>query len=166
MKIPNYISRDVAIHAAADPAKALQTPRPGSPFQVRDSHLKAIRELANIFNVETKIRNRDALPTPQDPLIKRSTKLTSVEYYTAQHQRVDSEKESKNREQKIPISVQTTPPSASTRGKYTKTLKKLVKQRRWGHYTGNKYDLPQKHTGTITERKEQEWSQWQNMLQY
>ena len=27
--------------------------------------------------------------------------------------------------------------------KYTKTLKELVKQRRCGHYTGNKYDLTQ-----------------------
>ena len=28
MKMPNYITRDMAIHAAADMAKALQTPRP------------------------------------------------------------------------------------------------------------------------------------------
>ena len=34
MKIPNYSTRDMAIHDAADLAKALQTPRPESPFQV------------------------------------------------------------------------------------------------------------------------------------
>ena len=28
MKMPNYSTRDMAIHAAADPAKALKTPRP------------------------------------------------------------------------------------------------------------------------------------------
>ena len=39
MKIPNYSSRDMAIHSAADLAKALQTPRPESHFQVGDSQL-------------------------------------------------------------------------------------------------------------------------------
>ena len=37
MKITNYISRDMAIHAAADVPKALQTPRTESHFQVEDS---------------------------------------------------------------------------------------------------------------------------------
>ena len=32
MKIPNYSTRDMAIHAATDLAKSLQTPRPESPF--------------------------------------------------------------------------------------------------------------------------------------
>ena len=54
----------MAIHADADLAKALQTPRPESPFQVGDAQLKAIRELADIFDAETKIPNRDAFSTP------------------------------------------------------------------------------------------------------
>ena len=62
--MPNYSTRDMAIHAAADLSKALQTPRPESPFQVGDSQLKAIRELSQIFDAETKIPNRDAFPTP------------------------------------------------------------------------------------------------------
>ena len=43
MKMPNYSTRDIAIHDAADLAKALQTPRPESPFQVGNAQLKAIR---------------------------------------------------------------------------------------------------------------------------
>ena len=62
--MPNYNSRDMDIHAAADIAKAFQTPSPESHFQVGDSKLKAIRELANIFDTETMIPNRDTLPTP------------------------------------------------------------------------------------------------------
>ena len=65
MKIPNYSTRDMSIHAAADLAKALQTPRPESHFQVRDDQHKAIRELSQIFDAETKIPNRDALPPPR-----------------------------------------------------------------------------------------------------
>ena len=64
MKITNYSSRYMAIHASRYLAKALQTPRPESPFQVVDSQLKSIRKLANIFDAEIKIPNRDALPTP------------------------------------------------------------------------------------------------------
>ena len=64
MKIPNYNSRDMATHAAPDLEKALQTPRPESPFQLGDTQIKEIRELANIFDAETKIPNRDAIPTP------------------------------------------------------------------------------------------------------
>ena len=73
MKIPSYSSRDMAINDASDIAKALQTPRPESPFQVGDSQIKAMRELANIFDVETKIPNRDALITPLESLLKKST---------------------------------------------------------------------------------------------
>ena len=43
MKMTNYSSRDMAIHAAEDLEKDLQTPRPESPFQVGDNQLKAIR---------------------------------------------------------------------------------------------------------------------------
>ena len=52
------------IHAAADLAKALQTPRPESHFQVGDAQLKAIRGLSHIFDADTKIPHRDAFPTP------------------------------------------------------------------------------------------------------
>ena len=55
----------MAIHAASDLAKLLQTPRPESPFQVGYAQLKAIRELSQIFDAETKIPNRDTLPPPQ-----------------------------------------------------------------------------------------------------
>ena len=65
MKMPNYSTRDMVIHAAADLEKALQTPSPESPFQVGDAQLKAIRELSQIFDAETKIPNRDALPPPR-----------------------------------------------------------------------------------------------------
>ena len=54
----------MAIRAAADIAKALQTPRPESNFQVGDAQLKSIRGLANIFDAQAKIPNRDALTTP------------------------------------------------------------------------------------------------------
>ena len=64
MKMPNYSTRDMAIHAAADLAKALQTPRPESHFQVGDAQLKAIRELSHIFDAENKIPNRGAFPPP------------------------------------------------------------------------------------------------------
>ena len=55
---------------------------------------------------------------------------------------MDPDEESTNREQKLPSSIQTTPSSEATRKKYTKKLTELVKQRRRGHYTGNKYGLP------------------------
>ena len=54
----------MAIHDAVDIEKSLQTPRPESPFQVGYPQFKAKRELANIFDAETKIPNRDALNTP------------------------------------------------------------------------------------------------------
>ena len=43
MKIPNYISGDMAIHSATDIAKALQTLRPESPLQMGDDQIKAIK---------------------------------------------------------------------------------------------------------------------------
>ena len=120
MRIPNYCSIDMAIHAAAYLEKALQTHRPESPFQVRDAQLKAIRELAKLFNSDTKIPNMDALPTPPDLLMKKSTKLPRVEDHIAPSPRVDPDRESKNREQKLPSPIQTTPPSEATRKKYIK----------------------------------------------
>ena len=67
MKIPNYSTREMSIHAAADLAKVLQKPNPESPFQVGDTQLKAIRGLSHIFDAETKIPNRDALNPPPPP---------------------------------------------------------------------------------------------------
>ena len=81
-----------------------------------NSQLKAIRELANIFDAETKIPNRDTLPTPPSQLTKKSSKLPRVEYQTAPPPRVDPDEESKNREQKLPSPIQKTPPSSATRG--------------------------------------------------
>ena len=54
MKMSNYSSRNMAIYAAADLEKALQTPRPESTFQVGDAQNKATRELSKIFDVGTK----------------------------------------------------------------------------------------------------------------
>ena len=59
MKIPNYSTRDMAIHAAADLSKALQTPRPESPFHVGCAQLKAIRELSQIFDVNRYLGDSD-----------------------------------------------------------------------------------------------------------
>ena len=64
MKMPNYSTRDMAIHADTDLAKSLQIPRPESPFQVGDAQLKVIREFYHIFDAETKIPNRDSLSPP------------------------------------------------------------------------------------------------------
>ena len=64
MKITSYSSIDMAIHADVDLEKALQTPRPESPFRVGDSQLKVIRELAKIFDAGAIIPNRYALTTP------------------------------------------------------------------------------------------------------
>ena len=112
MKMPNYSSRDMAIHAAADLEKALLTPRPESLFKVGDSQLKAIRELANIFDSETKIPNRDAFPIPPDLLMKKMTKIPRVEDQTSPPPRVDPDEEYKNIDQKLPSPIQKTlPPS-------------------------------------------------------
>ena len=54
---------------------------------------------------------------------------------------MDPDEESKNMEQTLTSTIQATPASEATRKKYTKKLKEIVKQRRRGHYTGNKYDL-------------------------
>ena len=54
----------MAIHDPAYLLKAIQTPRPESPFKVGESKLRAIRKLANIFDEETKIPNRYALSSP------------------------------------------------------------------------------------------------------
>ena len=64
MKISNYSSRDTVIHAFLDLAKTLQAPRPELNFQVGDAQLKTMKELYEIFDADTKIPNRDALPTP------------------------------------------------------------------------------------------------------
>ena len=141
MKMPNYSTRDMAIYSAADTAKALQKTRPESPFQMGDYQLKAIRELTHIFDAETKIPNRDAFTIPPDSLTKKRTKLPRVKDQTAPPPRVDTDEESRNRYQKLPSPTQTTIPSAVTRENIHQKLKELVKQRRRGHYTGNKYDL-------------------------
>ena len=120
MKNPNYSTRDMAIHAAADPSKALQTPRTESTFQAGDAQLKAIREVANIFDAETKIPNRYALTPPPDSLMKKRNKLPRVEDQTSPPPRVDPNEESKNREHKLSSTIQTTRSSESTRKKYTK----------------------------------------------
>ena len=62
-----------------------------------DAQLKAIRELAKIFDAETKIPNRDALPTPPDSLMNKRTKIPRVEDQTAPPTRVDPDEESNNR---------------------------------------------------------------------
>ena len=80
-----------------------------------DAQLKAIKELSQIFYAETKIPNRYALPPPLDSLMKKSTKLPRVEDQTAPPPRVDPDEESKNREQKLPSPIQTTPSSEATR---------------------------------------------------
>ena len=103
--MPNYSTRDMAIHDAADLAKALQTPRPESPFQVGGAQLKSIRELSQIFDAGTKIPKRDSLPTPPYSLMKKRTKLPRVEYHISPPPRVDTDEESKNREQKLPSSI-------------------------------------------------------------
>ena len=98
MKITNYSTRDMAIHAAVDIAKSLQTPMPESTFQVRDAQIKEIRELSQIFDAETKIPNMDALSTPPDLLMKKRTKLSRVEYQIDPPPRVYPDKEYNNSE--------------------------------------------------------------------
>ena len=65
-----------------------------------------------------------------------------MEDHTAPPPRVDPDDKSKNRQQEIPSPIQATPALETTRKRYTKKIKEQVKQRRWVHYTGNKYDLP------------------------
>ena len=83
MKIPNYSLKNMAIHTDADLKKNLQTPRPESPFQLRDTKLKTIRELSQICDADTKISNRDTLPTPLSPLLKNRSKIPRVEDHEA-----------------------------------------------------------------------------------
>ena len=64
-KMPNNSTRYISIHNAADLAKSLQTPRPESPFQVGDAQLKAIRELSQIFDADTKYQTGMHCPPPQ-----------------------------------------------------------------------------------------------------
>ena len=75
--------------------------------------------------------------------MEERTKLTRVEDQTTPPPRVYQDEESKNREQKLPSTIQTTQSSEATRKKYTKKLKELGNQRFRSHYIGNKYDLPQ-----------------------
>ena len=82
-------------------------------------------------------------PPSPTPLTKNSSKISRMEDQTAPPPRVDPDNESRGIEKKPPSPTETTPPSSATRGKYTKKLKELVKQRRHGHYTGKKYDLLQ-----------------------
>ena len=74
--------------------------------------------------------------------MKKSTKVPRVGDHTDLLSRVDTDKKYKNREQKLPSPIHTNPPPSATRGKYTKKLMELVKQRLRGHYILNKYDLP------------------------
>ena len=90
--MPNYTSRDMAIHAAADLEKALQTPRIESPFQVADTLIKAKRELGKISDAETKIPIRDALTSPPDLLMKKRNKIPRVEDQTAPPTSMDTDK--------------------------------------------------------------------------
>ena len=99
--------------------------------------------------------------------MKKSAKLQTVEDQTAPLPRVDPYEEYKDIEQKLPSPTHKIPPAAATSEKYTKTLKEIVKKRRRGHYTGNKdITYRNQHTGTITERMEQEWNQQHSKLQY
>ena len=65
MKIPDYSTIDMAIHAAADIEKALQTPRPESPFQVGETQLQSIRELSQILMQILKSQTGMHCPPPQ-----------------------------------------------------------------------------------------------------
>ena len=68
IKIPNYSSIDMDIHASADLSKALQILRLELTFQVGDSQLKAIRELSKIFDAEkhSKLGCTTHPPIPDD----------------------------------------------------------------------------------------------------
>ena len=123
MKIPNHSSRDIAIRAAKNMRKSLQTHRTESPFQVGIPQLKAIRVLANILYAKTQIPNRYALSTPPVSLMKKISKLTRVEDKTAPTPRADSDKEYRYRQQKLTSPIKATPPSEATRKKYTEKLK-------------------------------------------
>ena len=65
----------------------------------------------------------DALTIPPDSLMKKRTKIPRVEDQAYPPPRMDPDEESNNRDQKLPSPIHTTPPSESTRKKYTKQLK-------------------------------------------
>ena len=71
MIITNFIYRYMAVHVAADMAKALKTPCPETPFQVGESQLIAIRGLAKTNYAQIQIPNRDTIPTPPSLLIMK-----------------------------------------------------------------------------------------------
>ena len=100
--------------------KPCKHPGQNQLFKWGDAQNKATRELSKIFDAGTKILNRDALPTHPDSLMNKRTKIPKVEYQTAPPTSVDPDKESKNREQKLPSTIQTNPQSEKTRRKYTK----------------------------------------------
>ena len=62
-------------------------------------------------------------PPPPDSIMKKRTKLPRMEDHTDPPARLDTDKEYNNREQKLPIPIQTTPPPEATWGKYTKSFK-------------------------------------------
>ena len=59
-------------------------------------------------------------PLPPALITKKRYKLPSVEDQTDPPPRVDPDKQSKYREQKLPSPIHTTPPSAAERVKYSK----------------------------------------------
>ena len=66
-------------------------------------------KLDGIFDAETKIPNRDALPTPLDSLMNKRTKIPRVKYQTAPPPRVDPDEETRERYQTPPTPTQETP---------------------------------------------------------
>ena len=88
-----------------------------------DSQLKAIRELATIFDAETKIPNRYALSTPTAPLMKKITKLPRVEDQTDPPPRVDPGEESKDREHNTSQSNPDNSKTISNKGKIHQKVK-------------------------------------------
>ena len=62
MKMNNFTSIYMAIHVAADIAKALEAPLSESPFKVGDSQLKSLREAEKRFEATFEQPNRDVLP--------------------------------------------------------------------------------------------------------
>ena len=62
MKITKFSSIDIAIHGDSDLSMDLQTPLSESLFQLGNSKLKSIRQLAKTFDAAILIPNRDVLP--------------------------------------------------------------------------------------------------------
>ena len=61
------------------------------------------------FYAKNKIPNRDAMPTPPAPLMKKRSKLPRVENQMAPPPKFYPDEEYKCREQKLPSPIQTTP---------------------------------------------------------